>query len=110
EVLSSITTPRVFLVPLLISEGYFSEEVIPRALGFGKEGETTFSGVLQHGNQKLFYCKPIGTHESMAELLLDRAREVVERFPFPRAPKPLETMLFVAGHGTEQNQNSRKVI
>src|SRR5208282_1149568 len=35
EVLSAVTTPRVFLVPLFISDGYFSGEVIPRALGFG---------------------------------------------------------------------------
>ena len=26
--------PRVFIVPLFISEGYFTEEVIPREFGF----------------------------------------------------------------------------
>jgi sirohydrochlorin cobaltochelatase len=52
----------------------------------------------------------VGTHESMTEVILSRAREVVEKFPFPRAPKPKETTLFIAGHGTGNNENSRKAI
>jgi len=34
----------------------------------------------------------------------------VENFPFPRAPKPKDITLFIAGHGTERNDNSRKAI
>ena len=34
KVLPEISAPRVFIVPLFISEGYFSDEVIPRELGF----------------------------------------------------------------------------
>ena len=33
-VLAGLSAPRVFIVPLFISEGYFSDEVIPRELGF----------------------------------------------------------------------------
>jgi sirohydrochlorin cobaltochelatase len=46
----------------------------------------------------------------MTEVLLARARDIVEKFPFPRAPKPAETTLFIAGHGTGNNENSRKAI
>jgi sirohydrochlorin cobaltochelatase len=46
----------------------------------------------------------------MTAVILARAREVVERFPFPRAPKPSDTTLFVAGHGTEQNARSREAV
>ena len=46
----------------------------------------------------------------MTQVLLARARGVVAKYPFPRAPKPAETTLFIAGHGTEQNENSRKSI
>jgi sirohydrochlorin cobaltochelatase len=46
----------------------------------------------------------------MTAVLLARARETVERFPFPRAPKPADTALFIAGHGTGNNENSRKAI
>jgi sirohydrochlorin cobaltochelatase len=42
--------------------------------------------------------------------LLARAREIASQFPFPRAPKPQDTTLFIAGHGTEQNEDSHKAI
>jgi sirohydrochlorin cobaltochelatase len=110
QVLAGLTASRVFIVPLFISEGYFSEQVIPRALGFVDEGRGMIARVLRREEQTLFYCKPVGTHESMTNVLLARAREVTKQFPFPVAPQPKDTTLFVAGHGTEQNENSRKVV
>ncbi len=109
-VLRGVFAPRVFIVPLFISEGYFTEEVIPRELGFCKLGETSFNRIQQRGDQTLFYCGPVGTHESMTNVLLARAQDVVQKHPFPRAAKPGETALFIAGHGTSNNENSRKAI
>ncbi|HWX22221.1 MAG TPA: CbiX/SirB N-terminal domain-containing protein [Candidatus Binatia bacterium] len=108
EVLPAIRARRVFLVPLFISEGYFSNEVIPRELGFGNQGDLV--RVQPHGPQTLTYCQPVGSHSSMTGVLLARARGVVEQFPFPRAPRPEDITLFVAGHGTEENENSRVAI
>jgi sirohydrochlorin cobaltochelatase len=110
QVLRGIFAPRVFVVPLFISDGYFTEEVIPRELGFCQKGETNFARTQRRGDQTFFYCRPVGTHPSMTEVLLARAREIVEKFPFPRAPKPGETSLFIAGHGTGNNENSRTAI
>ena len=104
-VLRAAYKPRVFCVPLFISEGYFTDEVIPRELGF-PAGER----VLRRNEQTIHYCGPIGTHDSMTDVLLARAKETVAKHPFPRAPKPSETALFIAGHGTGQNENSRKAI
>src|ERR1019366_9740506 len=59
---------------------------------------------------ELFYCRPVGSHDSMTKVILSRAAEVVKQFPFPRAPKNSETTLFIAGHGTEKNENSRQAI
>ncbi|MEI6394924.1 MAG: CbiX/SirB N-terminal domain-containing protein [Verrucomicrobiota bacterium] len=110
EALAGIAAPRVFLVPLFISEGYFSEQVIPRALGLCGEESGGFDRLQRRGTQTIFYCKPVGTHESMTAVLLARAREIVEEFPFPRAPGLREISLFIAGHGTEQDGNSRAPI
>ena len=110
HVLPNLTAPRVFIVPLFISEGYFSEEVIPSELGFRGQGQDSWSRMLRRGGQTLYYCKPIGTHHRMTEVLLARAHDIVEKFPGPRPAKPEETTLFIAGHGTEQNQNSRAAI
>ncbi len=110
EVVSGLTTPRVVVVPLFISEGYFSEQVIPAALGLQPTGQGGLKRVLARGRQTLFYARPAGTHAAMTRVLLARAREVVEQFPFPRPPRPADTTLFIAGHGTEQNENSRTVV
>ncbi len=109
-VLRGVYAPQVFIVPLFISEGYFTEEVIPRELGLCQNNQADFPRIQQRGSQTLYYCGPVGTHESMTEVLLARAREVVETFPFPRSPKTRETTLFIAGHGTGNNENSRKAI
>lgn len=105
KALTDILEPRVFIVPLFVSEGYFVSDVIPRELGF-QPGDSTFDT----RQSTLFFCKPIGTHERMTSVLLSRAHEVTDKHPFPRAPKAQETTLFIAGHGTEQNENSRKAI
>jgi sirohydrochlorin cobaltochelatase len=104
-VLRAAYKPRVFCVPLFVSEGYFTEEVIPRELGFAN-GQR----VARRDGQTIHYCGPIGTHASMTKVLLARAKEIVAKHPFPRAPKPSETALFIAGHGTSQNEKSREAI
>ena len=106
HVLAEISAARVFIAPLFISEGYFASEVIPKELGFSYPENLK----LKTQNSELFYCRPVGSHESMTKVILSRAADIVKRFPFPRAPKPLETTLFIAGHGTERNKNSRVAI
>ena len=105
KVLAEISAPRIFIAPLFISEGYFSTEVIPQELGFASVPSTLNSQL-----STLFFCSPVGSHDSMTKVILSRAGDVVKKFPFPRAPKPEDITLFVAGHGTEKNQNSRKTV
>lgn len=109
-VLRGVFAPRVFIVPLFISEGYFTEEVLPRELGLCAKGQKDFPRVQTRGEQTIHYCGPVGTHDSMTDVLLARARDVVAKHPFPNAPKPADTTLFIAGHGTGNNENSRKAI
>ncbi len=105
-VLSEIATPRVFIVPFFISEGYFSTEVIPQELGF--QFPDRLSLATHHST--LFYCRPVGSHDLMTKVILARADEVIKKFPFPRTPKSAETTLLIAGHGTGRNANSRKAV
>ncbi|HEX9046401.1 MAG TPA: CbiX/SirB N-terminal domain-containing protein [Verrucomicrobiae bacterium] len=104
SVLAAIAAPRVFIAPLFISEGYFADQIIPAALGFNA------TRVLRREGATLFFSKPVGTHDSMTKVILARAAEVAKCFPFPRAPKPADTTLFIAGHGTGRNDNSRKAV
>ncbi|MFD2257236.1 CbiX/SirB N-terminal domain-containing protein [Luteolibacter algae] len=97
EALYMIDAREVYIVPDFISEGYFTQEVIPRELEL--EGPTTI-----RDGKTLHYCLPVGVHKSMTELILTRAREVA-----PQAA-PEDTTLIITGHGTGLNQNSTKAI
>lgn len=109
-VLRGVFAPRVFVVPLFISAGYFTEQVIPRELGFSAHGQAGFHRARQVGGQALHYCGPVGTHPSMTNVLLARARGVVAQSGAADVPAARDTALFIAGHGTGNNENSRKAI
>lgn len=104
-VLAGISAPRVFIVPFFISEGYFSTEIIPKELGFPSVPSTLNSQL-----STWYYCRPVGSHDLMTTVILARAKEMADQFPFPRAPKPPDTTLLIAGHGTGRNANSRKAV
>ncbi len=85
---------QVSVVPNFISEGYFTETVIPRELEL--DGLITTRGEGQMWN----YCEPVGNHPLMTQLLLARAKEVAPGL------ERTETALLIVAHGTELNENS----
>ena len=97
EVLRTVDSREVYVVPNFISEGYFTQEVIPRELQL--TGKTT-----EFPRQTVHYCEPVGLHPSMTKLLLKRADEVA-----PGVPRE-QCSLIIVGHGTGLNENSTKAI
>jgi sirohydrochlorin cobaltochelatase len=93
EILRMVDAEEVYIVPNFISEGYFTEKVIPRELGLT-------GPITQVGAKTVKYCEPVGNDPRMTDLLLARAAEVA-----PAAP-PSETSLVIVGHGTSLNENS----
>lgn len=93
QVLHTIDRDEIYVVPNFISEGYFTNTVIPREL------ELTGAVTVRDG-RVIKYCEPVGNHPRMTELLLHRAAEVAPGVP------PEETSLFIVGHGTNLNDNS----
>src|SRR5271170_237180 len=92
----------VYVVPNFISSGYFTEQIIPRELGL--TGPTT-----RIEGKEVHYCLPVGlSGEAMTEVLLKRAREVVEASG--ECCDPANTCLFICGHGTSLNDNSTRII
>jgi len=106
KVLAEIVAPRVFIVPLFISDGYFSTEIIPKELGFSFPENLK----LKTEGAEWFYCRPVGSHDLMTKVILARAGQVLKQFPFPREPRPADTTLLIAGHGTGRNAGSRKAV
>ena len=88
------TVKEVFVVPNFISEGYFTQTVIPRELELSGRRTERIDGQVWN------YCEPVGNHPAMTDLLLQRAREVA-----PGVPES-ETSLLIVGHGTSLNDNS----
>jgi sirohydrochlorin cobaltochelatase len=85
---------EVYVVPNFISEGYFTQTVVPREL------ELNGSITKRSNGQVWKYCQPVGNHPMMTELLLRRAREIA-----PDVSESDTTLLIVA-HGTDLNENS----
>jgi sirohydrochlorin cobaltochelatase len=88
------TIREVFVVPNFISEGYFTQTVIPRELELKGPVTTRANG------QTWIYCEPVGNNPIVTELLLARAHEIAPDV------EPTETTLLIVAHGTELNDNS----
>jgi sirohydrochlorin cobaltochelatase len=88
------TINTVYVVPNFISEGYFTQTVIPRELRLN--GQTT----KRANGQVWSYAEPVGNHPLMTELLVQRAHEIA-----PNVPEA-DTSFLIVAHGTDLNENS----
>ena len=102
QVLDLVEADEVYVVPLFISEGYFTGEVIPRELGLSGPAPS----VTEKPGKTVRYCGPVGTHPSMAGMILRRAEETAGL----TADEARDAALVIIGHGTERNSNSSEVI
>ena len=115
EVFRTLESDEVYVVPLFVSEGYFTEQVIPRELRlegwdveqWDSDGTDASHATLTAADtgQKVRYCGPVGTHDAMSDVIVRRAESVTGD------PDVGEGFgLAVVGHGTERNENSAKAI
>ena len=115
EVLRTLESEEVYVVPMFISEGYFTEQVIPRELrlegwdvaAWDSDGTSATNATLGASDvgKTVHYCGPVGTHDAMSEVVIRRAETVTDD---PDVGP--EFGLAVVGHGTERNENSAKAI
>jgi sirohydrochlorin cobaltochelatase len=98
HVLDTIESEDVYVVPAFISEGYFTQQVIPRELGL--EGS-----VSRKDEKTVRYAGPLGTFEGMTDVILERAEDLIRGREVSG-----RTALVLLGHGTDLNKNSGGVI
>jgi sirohydrochlorin cobaltochelatase len=84
----------VTVVPIFMSDGYFTSEVAPREMGLAGR----VSCVQGH---TVRYTAPVGSHPALARVIVQRARE---------AGATRETAVAVLGHGTPRNARSEANI
>jgi sirohydrochlorin cobaltochelatase len=99
ETLRLLESEQVYIVPLFFSEGYFSEEVLPREFRLTDREPLDVE-------KSVHITKPIGTHPSLADVIVHRAESAVgDALPDGQSPA-----LVLIGHGTKRNPKSRKSI
>jgi len=88
------TIKTVYVVPNFISEGYFTQTVIPRELELNGRITKRANG------QTWCYGEPVGNHPLMTELLVQRGHDIAPNIP------ETETSFLIVAHGTDLNENS----
>lgn len=96
EVLRTVVPEEVYVVPLFTSEGYFTDRVIPRELRLADGWELDV-------DKSVRYADPIGTHETMTDVIVRRAERVTGDSDVGAG-----VGLAVVGHGTERDENSAR--
>ena len=99
HVLDTVEAQEVYVVPAFISEGYFTQQVIPRELGLS-------GPVTRKGDKTVRYAGPLGTYQGMADVILERAEDLLRDKEIP----PGRRALVLLGHGTDLNKSSGGVI
>jgi sirohydrochlorin cobaltochelatase len=99
HVLDTVEADEVYVVPAFISEGYFTQQVIPRELAL--EGPIT-----RRGDKTVRYAGPLGTFEGMPDVILERVDDLMRG----KQLAPGRTALVLLGHGTDLNKSSGGVI
>ena len=115
EVLRTVESDEAYVVPLFISEGYFTEEVIPRELRlegwdldeWDSDGTSATHATFEAADvdKTVHYCGPVGTHDAMSDVIVRRAETVTGDSEVGDA-----FGLAVVGHGTQRNENSAKAV
>jgi sirohydrochlorin cobaltochelatase len=99
HVLDTVEAKEVYVVPAFISEGYFTQQVVPRELGLA-------GPVTRKGGKTVRYAGPLGTYQGMADVILERAGDLLRGKEVP----PGRRALVLIGHGTDLNKSSGGVI
>ncbi len=95
-VLDTMTADVVTVVPVMASDGYYAEHVLPRELAENGRFESV----------RCTITTSVGTHPNMAAIVEARVSRLLDTFRFDRH----ETTLALIGHGTERHRQSRGAV
>lgn len=94
RVLDGVTANEVVVVPVFISNGYFTKTVIPREMRL--DGPLTV-----RDGQRIRYTAPVGADSTLANVVVERALE---------AGATAADVVAVLGHGTRRESESEKNV
>lgn len=94
EVLRTLRSETLTVVPVMMADGYFTDRVFPRELRLS--GDETFDCA-----KTVQYTEPVGTHPRLVDVIVSQA----EAITMDREIGP-DTGLAVVGHGTNRHPES----
>ncbi len=104
-VIDSLTADEIIVVPLLTSDGYYCDVVLPRELMKNRRmalnGEPDASTLAPAA--LVTVTQPVGMHSGMADLVARRTEVIRTRFAEVAGPASIA----VVGHGTPRHPRSR---
>ena len=92
EALDAVDADDVTVVPLMTSDGFYSDVVLPRELTRNR----CFSSI------RIRRTRPVGTHSGIVALIARRVRTLLARYDLD----PVVTTLAIVGHGTDRHARS----
>ncbi|UEM06343.1 hypothetical protein JL101_013205 [Skermanella rosea] len=90
EILARLSSPRIFVVPLLACDGRITRDVLPGLIG------------LADGRERVTLCPPVGQHPGIAGIVAGMAGAAAEAAGFV----PGATTVLIAGHGHRHDPTS----
>lgn len=98
QVLRTVASTDVVIVPVLMGEGYLTQTVFPRELGLGFQGPVPPQGVARvFGGKTVRYTPPVGASPHLSRVVMARAYQA-----FADAD-PIDTTLILLGQGGNDN-------
>jgi sirohydrochlorin cobaltochelatase len=104
--LANTEADDVYILPMLMSDGFFFRENFPSMLGI----EATPERWQEVCHQRVFYDSPIGESALLIEVLLDAIETGDELVEADRPAEELAPQIVLVGHGTPRSKRSTKEV
>lgn len=95
RVLDATTATQIVVVPVMTSEGYYCDDVLPRELGRNRR--------VSDKSLRFVVTRPVGTHPRLADVVGRRIQSIIET----RRWISENVSVVLIGHGTKRNTRSR---
>lgn len=96
QVLKTVLSDHIVIVPMFTAQGYFSKHVIPAEMGL--EGAIT-----RQSGRTIYYTPTLGEHPFVATIVRQRIASALHHAKL----SPQEATIALIGHGTRRDPHSR---
>lgn len=96
QVLHTVQSNQVIIVPVFTARGYFSTSVIPAEMGL--DGSVT-----RRGERTIYYTRTLGEHPFLTQIVRQRIDDTLHSYMLD----PNQTAVALIGHGTRRSVESR---